>query len=88
VQSLFLRLGEIDPPSAEIDAWAGRLAAIVAAGGRLTGVQVTTVARRPSHPEVRPLALERLEQIAAAARAAVPGTPVEVFASAPAGGER
>lgn len=92
VQSLFMEGAvpgavapvSVAPAEGEIAAWAGRLAAIVAAGGRLRGVQVTTVARRPPHPEVRALPPDRLEAIAAIAREAVPGVPVEVFASAPA----
>ncbi len=82
VQSLFLRLGEVEPDDAEIDAYAGRLAAIRAAGGKLAGVQVTTVARRPPRPDVLPLSQERLEDIARRVRVAVPGAPVEVFPSA------
>ncbi len=79
VQSLFLRLGADGPSDAEIDAWAERLAAVVAAGGRLSAVQVTTVARRPPRPDVGPLPQETLEGIARRARSAVPGVPVEVF---------
>lgn len=79
VQSLFLRLGEDGPSDAEIDAWAGRLATVVAEGGRLAGVQVTTVARRPPRPDVAALPQERLEEIARRVRSAVPGVPVEVF---------
>jgi wyosine [tRNA(Phe)-imidazoG37] synthetase (radical SAM superfamily) len=81
IQSLFLRRGTFDLRSEEIDAYAGRLAAIVAAGGRLAGVQVTTVARRPPQPDVLALPQEALEEISRRVRAAVPGVPVEVFAS-------
>lgn len=82
VQSLFLRLGDVEPDAAEIDAYVGRLAAIHAAGGKLAGVQVTTVARRPPRPDVLPLPQERLEDIARRVRIAVPGARVEVFPSA------
>lgn len=81
IQSLFLRLGADGPPPAEVDAWAGRLAAIAADGGRFAGVQVTTVARRPARPDVGPLGPGELEDIARRARAVLPGVPVEVFAS-------
>ncbi len=81
IQSLFLRLGDAGPTTDEIDAWAGQLAAIIAAGGRLAGVQVTTVARKPPRPDVLALTKDELEDIARRARAAVPGVPVEVFPS-------
>ncbi len=81
VQSLFFRRGSSRPDGAELDAWVQRLAAIVAAGGRLAGVQVTTVARRPPQPDVVALDEETLLDIARRARAALPGVPVEVFPS-------
>ncbi|GAB4224725.1 MAG: radical SAM protein [Acidobacteriota bacterium] len=79
IQSLFLRFRGEGPSSREIDAWAARLAGIVAAGGALAGVQVTTVARRPPTPDVTALDAADLDRIAAAARQAVPGVPVETF---------
>jgi len=85
IQSMFLRLGDAEPDDAEIDAYAGRLAAICAAGGRLAGVQITTVARRPPRPDVLPLSRDRLLDIARRVRAATPGTPVEVFPASFAG---
>ena len=81
IQSLFLRLGAEEPSEAEIDAYAGRLAAIVAAGGALAGVQVTTVARKPPRPDVAALSEERLRAIAERVRAALPDVPVEVYPS-------
>lgn len=79
VQAMFLRLrGEL-PPRNEIAAWAKRLAAVRDAGGRLSLVQVYTVARETMEPGVSALTKTELEDIAAAARAAVPDLPVETF---------
>jgi len=79
VQAMFLRLRGEPPPRDEIAAWASRLAAVVDAGGRFSLVQVYTVARETMEPGVTPLTREELEDIAGAARAAVPGVPVETF---------
>jgi wyosine [tRNA(Phe)-imidazoG37] synthetase (radical SAM superfamily) len=80
VQSMFLRLRGEPPPREEIAAWASRLAAVVDAGGRLALVQVYTVARETMEPGVTPLTKAELEDIAGAARSAVPDVPVETFA--------
>ena len=78
IQSLFLTLDGVGPDDAEIRAWAGRLAAIVAEGGRIDHVQVYTVARAPSDPRCGPLDPARLDAIAAAAREA--GLAAAVYA--------
>ncbi len=78
VQSLFLAFDGEPPAESELDAWADRLAEIVADGGRIDGVQVYTVARRPADPRVGPLDAARLEPIAARARAL--GLRAEVYA--------
>ena len=79
VQAMFLRLrGEVPPPD-EIAAWASRLGKVVDAGGRLSLVQVYTVARETMEPGVTALTKTELEDIAGAAQAAVPGVPVETF---------
>jgi wyosine [tRNA(Phe)-imidazoG37] synthetase (radical SAM superfamily) len=70
VQSLFLTLDGTGPDDAEIAAWVERMSAITAQGGRIDHVQVYTVARAPSDPRCGPLDRERLEAIAATARAA------------------
>ncbi|HSB63796.1 MAG TPA: radical SAM protein [Thermoanaerobaculia bacterium] len=79
VQAMFLRFRGEPPPKEEIAAWASRLAEVVDAGGRLALVQVYTVARETMEPGVTPLTKAELEDIAGAARAAVPGVPVETF---------
>jgi wyosine [tRNA(Phe)-imidazoG37] synthetase (radical SAM superfamily) len=68
VQSLFPAIDGAGPEDAEIAAWVGRLADIVARGGRIDHVQVYTVARAPSDPRCAPLDRARLEAIAEAAR--------------------
>ncbi len=79
VQAMFLRLRGEPPPRDEIAAWASRLAKVADAGGRFSLVQVYTVARETMEPGVTPLTKAELEDIAGAARAAVPGVPVETF---------
>lgn len=79
VQSLFLKWNGQGPSRDEIAAWAGRLKEVVASRGRISLVQVYTVARETMEPGVTPLAGPELEDIAAAARAAVPGVAVEAF---------
>ncbi len=77
VQSLFLALGGTGPDDAEIEAWADRLRWLTSHGGRVDHVQVYTVARKPADPRVSALATDRLEAIAARARAA--GVRAEVY---------
>ncbi|MCM3874964.1 MAG: hypothetical protein NEA02_00950, partial [Thermoanaerobaculia bacterium] len=79
VQSMFLRWKGAGPGAAEVAAWARRLAGVVDAGGRLSLVQVYTVARETMEKDVTALTAQELEDIAAAARAAVPGVAVETF---------
>ncbi|MFI5119016.1 MAG: radical SAM protein [Thermoanaerobaculia bacterium] len=79
VQAMFLRLRGDPPPPGEIAAWASQLAKVVDAGGRLSLVQVYTVARETMEPGVTPLTKAELEEIAGAARVAVPDVPVETF---------
>lgn len=80
VQSMFLRWNGAAPAAAEVAAWASRLLDVVTAGGRLSLVQVYTVARDTMEKDVRALTVKELEDIAAAARVAVPGVPIETFA--------
>jgi wyosine [tRNA(Phe)-imidazoG37] synthetase (radical SAM superfamily) len=79
VQSMFLRWKGAAPAAAEVAVWASRLAEVVAAEGRLSLVQVYTVARETMEPDVTALTVKELEDIATTARAAVPGVPVETF---------
>lgn len=70
IQAMLLTLDGAGPDDAEIAAWVDRMREIVTAGGRIDHVQLYSVARKPSDPRCGPLAPERLEAIAARARAA------------------
>jgi wyosine [tRNA(Phe)-imidazoG37] synthetase (radical SAM superfamily) len=78
IQSLFLTLDGTGPEGPEVEAWVERMREITAEGGRIHHVQVYTVARTPSDPRCGPLGRERLEAIAASARAA--GLDAAVYA--------
>lgn len=69
LQCMFLRWEGQGPTDAELDAWAGRIAALLEAGGRIEQVQVYSVARVPADPRVDVLPLARLEEIGARAQA-------------------
>jgi hypothetical protein len=64
IQALFLALDGAPPPPVEIDAWLARLREVLDAGGRISLVQVYTVARRPAEPSVSALPLPALRAIA------------------------
>jgi wyosine [tRNA(Phe)-imidazoG37] synthetase (radical SAM superfamily) len=78
IQAMLLTLDGTGPDDAEVAAWVERMREILAGGGRIDHVQVYTVARRPSDPRFGPLGPERLEVIAAIARAA--GLRASVYA--------
>lgn len=78
LQSLFVTFDGVEPPEEELEAYRGRLAALLIQGGRIDRVQVTTVARRPADPTVGPLSPARLEEIARGARAL--GLRADVYA--------
>lgn len=69
IQSLFLRLHGEAPTEEEIAAYVDRLRWIGEGGGRISLVQLYTVARRPAETYAEPLTLDELEQIAARVRA-------------------
>ena len=77
LQCMFMRLDGQGPDDAEIDAWVGRIAALLEGGGRIEQVQVYSVARVPADPRVGVLPLHRLEEIGARARAL--GVDVAVY---------
>jgi wyosine [tRNA(Phe)-imidazoG37] synthetase (radical SAM superfamily) len=79
IQSLFMRVRGDGPTQAEIDAYCGRLRDILTAGGKLSLVQVYTVARPPAESFVTPLTGDELESIAGKVRAI--GIPAEIYAS-------
>lgn len=55
IQSLFMRVAGEPPSAAELDAYCERLREITAAGGKISLVQIYTVARRPAESYVTPL---------------------------------
>lgn len=64
IQSLFMRLHNIGPPPAEIDAYLGRISDLLAGGCQIKSVQIYTVARRPAEDFVSPLPAPELDEIA------------------------
>jgi wyosine [tRNA(Phe)-imidazoG37] synthetase (radical SAM superfamily) len=68
IQSLWMRLHDEPPAAGEIDAFVDRLAEVLDGGGRISLVQVYTVARKPTESYVTPLTSDELESIAAAVR--------------------
>lgn len=69
IQSMFHAFDGEGPTDSEVKAWAGRLRTVLEAGGRLVGVQVYTVARKPADSSVSALERSRLEWIAQQAEA-------------------
>jgi wyosine [tRNA(Phe)-imidazoG37] synthetase (radical SAM superfamily) len=63
IQSLFMRVDDEPPTSAELDAFCDRLNEITAAGGQLKLVQIYTVARRPAESYVAPLSDAEVDAI-------------------------
>lgn len=78
IQSLFFRVNGEPPPDAEVEAYADRLNAILAAGGRLKALQLYTIARLPAEASASPLADAELDAIAEVVKGHVP-VPVEVY---------
>lgn len=79
VQAMFFSWRGEGPSDAEVEAWAARLAGVAREGGRISLVQVYTVARETMEAGIAPLPAPRLEEIAEAARGAVPGLAAAVF---------
>jgi hypothetical protein len=68
IQSLFMRVHGVGPDDKEIDAFCDRLREITDKGGKISLVQVYTVARRPAQPYVTPLSDAEVDHIAEAVR--------------------
>jgi wyosine [tRNA(Phe)-imidazoG37] synthetase (radical SAM superfamily) len=78
LQSLFMRVSGRGPGAAEIDAYCDRIEEILAAGGRISLVQVYTIARPPAESFVTPLSDDEVDGIAAVVRRRL-DVPVEAF---------
>lgn len=78
IQSMFLKAHGEAPALDEIEAYCRRLAEIREAGGRISLVQVYTVARTPPEPWVTPLSAAEVEAVAARVRART-GLPAEAY---------
>ncbi|HEY4311246.1 MAG TPA: radical SAM protein [Pirellulales bacterium] len=63
IQSLFMRVAGSPPSPAELSAFCDRLNEITAAGGKLSLVQIYTVARRPAESNVTPLSNADVDEI-------------------------
>ena len=63
IQSLFMRLSDQGPSDAELAAYVDRLRTITDTGGRISLVQVYTVARRPAQDFVTPLSNHEIDRI-------------------------
>jgi wyosine [tRNA(Phe)-imidazoG37] synthetase (radical SAM superfamily) len=80
IQSLWFRFQDMAPASGEIEAYCDRLNSIVAGGGRLSHVQLYTIAREPVDVSASLLTNNDLDRIAAIVRSRV-RVSVEVFYS-------
>jgi wyosine [tRNA(Phe)-imidazoG37] synthetase (radical SAM superfamily) len=78
IQSLWFRIRNESPSTAEIDAYCARLNDILSGGGTLQRVQLYTVARIPAEAAVAPLSPDELDRIAEIVKRRV-ATPIEVF---------
>jgi wyosine [tRNA(Phe)-imidazoG37] synthetase (radical SAM superfamily) len=80
LQTLFMRVHGVPPPEAEIAAYCDRVRDILSGGGRVSLIQVYTVARAPAESYVAPLTDAEVDRIAAVVRGRLP-VPVETFYS-------
>jgi wyosine [tRNA(Phe)-imidazoG37] synthetase (radical SAM superfamily) len=78
IQSLFMRVHGVATPPAEQAAYCQRLGEIVAAGGKIQGVQIHTIARQPAESWVTPLSNEEVDAVANVVRQRT-GLPVATF---------
>ncbi len=78
IQSLFCSIHGQAPPPEEVEAYCRRLSRLLAAGGRLSMIQVYTIARGPAEPFVAALSQVELDRIAGIIRSRV-DVPVDVY---------
>ncbi len=78
IQSLFCSIHGQAPPAEEMDAYCRRLNRLLAAGGRLSMIQVYTIARGPAEPFVAALSEVELDRVASTIRSRV-DVPLDVY---------
>jgi wyosine [tRNA(Phe)-imidazoG37] synthetase (radical SAM superfamily) len=78
IQAMFLRMNGQPPSSSELEAFCARLKEILAADGRISLVQVYTVARAPAEAWVTPLSNAEVDAIVAMVTKRT-GLPAEAF---------
>lgn len=81
LQSLFMKVRGQGPAPEEIEAFCDRVSEILSGGGRVSLIQVYTVARPPAETYVVPLSDGEVDRIAEAVRRRVLAIPVETFYS-------
>ena len=79
IQTLLMKVHGEGPSEVEVEEFAGRLAEIVEAGGRIKLVQLYTVARKPTEAYATALSAEQLEGVADVVRKNVPRVAVAIF---------
>jgi len=79
IQTLMFRIDDADPPPTEIEAYCGRLRDILDGGGKISLVQLHTIARKPAEDCAGALPDDRLEALASTIRKTVRGVVVETF---------
>ena len=80
IQSLFMQVDGVPPTDVEIVAFCDRLNEVLAAGGKLSLVQIYTIARRPAESYVTPLSNAAVDAIVGQVRQHV-GVPAVAFYS-------
>lgn len=78
IQAMFLKMHGVPPSGAELEAFCTRLQEILAVGGRISLVQVYTVARVPAEAWVTPLTDAEVDGIVALVQQRT-GRPAEAF---------
>jgi len=79
IQSLFMKIHKASPSAQEIEAYCTVLNKIQQKGGTLKGIQIYTVARRPTESYVTPLTNEEVDHIANRVKQTLNNVPVDVY---------
>jgi wyosine [tRNA(Phe)-imidazoG37] synthetase (radical SAM superfamily) len=83
IQTLMFRIDQAAPTSAEVQAYCARLRTILDAGGKISVVQLHTVARKPANDCVSALPNDQIDALADTIREGVQGVTLETFYGAP-----